>query len=614
MAFRTATIIFYLLSAGIVSYGQLKVMPIQASKDFRIFPPTSARTMIDSSQIELPFWDDFSTAHMFPDSTKWIPGERSPNVLPGVGVAPPTINVAVFDGWDVYGRPYSREPLKYGLGDSLVSRFIDMTKVPSDMRNTVYISFFWEKEGEGEMPDARDSIFLQLKNNRNAWITVWSKAGPDENETDKFIQEIIQVNRAEFFFPYFQFRFQSYNRLSGGYDTWNIDYVYMNYGRNAADTAYQDRALTSLPSFFLKPYSAIPYDQFIVDIPGYLQPVHVGFYNLHNVVQPIKYTVYIRDSARVYDIMDDQKVLDPNPGGFERRLIYSDNVDPSVFDDQNDTLSLKLETVFYIDSGDTLTFNGKVDYRVNDTTKTMVLLTDQLAYDDGTAEWAVGLSDLGGKIAYRFVVNKPDGITAVRFYFPNFSTGNFDSNFNLMIWKNLRDGIDGRLLVEEHVVQPSPGLNEYVTYELGRPVAVTDTFYVGFEQKVPGFFAVGLDKNTNSGHDIFFNTNGVWEQNTKVAGSIMIRPVFGFKKAVGLREEMAFRGIRVYPNPTTGWVRVEGKVTGITVTDILGRPCLQAGQSEGVTDLDFSSFPNGMYFVKLQREGLTKTFKVVLDK
>ncbi len=614
MAFRIVIIIIFLLFEASGAFAQLKVVPIQASDDFSLPLPSSARIMADSSQIELPFWDDFSTAQLFPDSTKWVVNAASPNVLPGTGLDPPTVNVTVFDGWDAFGKPYSGEELMNGPGDSLVSRFINMTKVPDNLRNTVYISFFWQKEGLGEKPDAPDSIRLQLKNIRNSWITVWSKAGPDVEETGQFFQEIIQVSRAEYFFPYFQFRFQSFNRISGGYDNWNIDYVYMNYGRNATDLSYEDRALTSIPSSFLKPYTAMPYDQFIVHISDHLQPVQVGFYNLHHFVQPIEFTALIRDTTKIYDVMDDHKVLDPNPGGFERRLIYSDDVDPDAFDDQNDTLSLELQTVFYIKSGDTLAFGGKIDYRVNDTTYSKVLLSDQLGYDDGTAEWAAGLSDSGGKIAYRFIVNKPDGITAVKFYFPNFSSGNSDRNFNLMIWDNLSEGVEGRLLVEEHVVQSSPGLNEYMTYELGRPVAVTDTFYVGYEQEVPGFFAVGLDKNTDSGSEIFFNTNGVWEQNTKLRGSLMIRPVFGFKKAVGLREEKVFRGIRVFPNPSRGWVEVAGKINGVVVNDILGRQCLQAGGSDGKMSLDLSAFPNGMYFVNIRKEGLVKTYKVILNK
>lgn len=621
--------IFFFLTQGYISFGQLEIRPIQASHDFIYLSLSQARTMADSTQLELPFWDDFSTEHLFPDSLLWLTGSGTANIMPGVGIEPPTVNVAVFDGWNALGKPYSQDDLKNGAADSLVSRFIDMSKVAPVMRNSVFISFFWQKEGLGEMPDTPDSIRLQVRDDQKHWITLWSISGPDVNETDKFIQEIVQINDPSFFHPYFQFRFQSFNRLSGGYDSWNIDYIYLNYGRNASDLVYEDRALTSQPSSFLKNYTAMPYDHFILDISSNLQPVFVDFYNMHNLVQPIEYTVLIRDSTKIYDVMDFDAVLDPNPGGFERRRIYSSSVDPSVFDDQNDTLSLYLETVFYINSGDTLAFNDQVDYRVNDTTSVKVLLSDQLAYDDGSAEWAAGLSDRGGKIAYRFVVNKPDGLTALKIYFPEFGSGISGQNFTLMIWNNLREGVEGRLLVEQHVIESSGGLNQFVTYDLGRPVAVADTFYVGFEQNVPGFFAVGLDKNTDSGDNIFINTDGVWEQNTKLKGSLMIRPVFGFKKAVGLKDAPLFNDVRMYPNPTRGWVHIEGNIDRLDVMDVLGRytgishkfcKSIQGSQdgydngNDQKIDLDFTGLPNGMYLVKIRKEGRARLFKIVLEK
>jgi len=627
---RSLTILFYFLTQGYMTFSQLETYPIQASYDF-IYPSlNNARTMADSTQLELPFWDDFSTVYLSPDSSLWLTGSGTANVMPGVGIAPPTVNVAVFDGWNALGKPYSQDDLHYGAGDSLVSRFIDLSTVPPAIRNTVFLSFFWQKEGSGEMPDAPDSIRLQVRDDQKQWITLWSIAGPDVSVADEFFQEIVQINDPSFFHPYFQFRFQSFNRLSGGFDNWNIDYIYFNYGRNASDLAYEDRALTSLPGSFLKGYTAMPYDHFILDLSSNLQPVFVDFYNMHNLVQPIEYTALIRDTTKIFDVMDHDAVLDPNPAGFERRRIYSSAVDPSVFDDQNDTLSLCMETVFYINSGDTLAFNGKVDYRVNDTTIAKVLLSDQLAYDDGSAEWAAGLSDRGGKIAYRFIVNKPDGLTALKIYFPEFGSGTSGQNFTLMIWDNLHEGVEGRLLVEQHVVGASEGLNQFVTYDLGRPVAVADTFFVGYEQNVSGFFAVGLDKNTDSGSEIFFNTDGVWEQNTKLIGSLLIRPVFGFKKAVGLQEESLFKDLHVYPNPTSGWVRVEGYIDGIDVMDMLGRPSgvnrifsktiLYGEQTQNdkgkkhILDLDLSDLPNGMYFIRVHKEGHARLVKVVLKR
>ena len=358
------------------------------------------------------------------------------------------------------------------------------------------------------MPDPNDSIRLQFKDEENHWITRWSVNGAQIQETDKFVQEIIQIDSPRFFHPYFQFRFQSFGRLSGGYDSWLVDYIYLNFNRNPNDLAYEDRALTTTPSTFLKRYTAMPYRQFVQNLSSNLQPVQVGFYNMDAQVQPIEYSSLIRDTTGILDQMNSGTVLDPNPQGFERRTIVSQPIDPGVFDPLNDTLAMRIETVFYINSGDSIKY-GKIDYRVNDTTTSVVLLDKELAYDDGSAEWAAGLSQSGGQIAYRFILNKPDAITGVKMYLPEFNAGLSGQSFTIIVWDHLTSGVEGRLLVEDHILQPSSGLNQFNTYTFGRPVAVADTFYIGFEQNIEGFFPVGLDKNTDSGDQIFINTEGM---------------------------------------------------------------------------------------------------------
>jgi hypothetical protein len=331
-------------------------------------------------------------------------------------------------------------------------------------------------------------------------------------------------------------------------------------------------------------------------------------------VQPIEYSTLIRDTLKVYDQMDNLSVLDPNPGGFERRTIVSNPVDPDVFDTEHDTLSLTLETVFFINSGDSLLFDDKIDFRVNDTTTSYVYLDKDLAYDDGTAEWAAGLSQRGGKIAYRYIIPKPDIITEVKIYFPTFGGGVGGQTFTLIIWDNLREGVEGRLLTEQHIMQPSAALNQFTTYKLGRSVSVQDTFYIGYEQEISDFVAVGLDKNTNSAADLFINADGSWEENEKITGSLMMRPVFGFKKAVGIAEDLVFSNIRLYPNPTNGRLYLDGEIESIAITDLSGRVIANMPGSTVNNMIDLGSLIDGIYFVRVQKASLFKTYKVILLK
>ncbi|MCF8278284.1 MAG: T9SS type A sorting domain-containing protein [Flavobacteriales bacterium] len=73
----------------------------------------------------------------------------------------------------------------------------------------------------------------------------------------------------------------------------------------------------------------------------------------------------------------------------------------------------------------------------------------------------------------------------------------------------------------------------------------------------------------------------------------------------------------LYPNPTNGTVYIDVEhaemLTGITVTDLLGRNVLQVnGQKSNRTTLDLSPFKNGVYHVSLYSENGVVTKKVIV--
>ena len=592
------------------SNAQLSFRPISQSEHAREKNLRIAETERDSTSLELPFWDDFSRTSNLPDTSHWFVDAGSTNISSSLGIDPPTVNVAVFDGWNTFGTPHSSSQLEEGAGDSLVTRFIDLTKVNPALRETVYLSFFWQKEGRGEMPDDLDSIRLQAMDSAKRWKTIWNKSGIEVMETDVFIQEIIQISDPVFYHEFFQFRFQTFGRLSGGFDTWNLDYIYMNFNRSPSDLFFEDRALTTSPSSWLSLYSALPYDHFILNLQQNLIPTRVGVSNLDDQVQPIEYYALIQDSLKIFDEMNQGTPLNLAPNSIAS--ITSEPIDPNAFDVTTDTISLLLETKFFINSGDSSNCFDKYDFRSNDTTVSITKLADELAYDDGTAEWGAGLSQKSGKLAYRYIIPKSDAITALRIYFPDFVPSSAGKTFTLIIWDDLLPDRQGRLLTEQHIVQKSSALNEFTTYTLGRPVAVADTFYIGYEQSVNDFFPVGLDKfgKTVDGN-VFINIDGVWEPSDNIDGNLMIRPVFGFKEAVGFEDEL-FKNISIFPNPNQGVFSIRGEFEHATLMDIMGNSILEIEGRDSETQLKLLNKNSGLYLIKVTKEGRQKTFKVVL--
>ena len=595
----------------------LTIQPVEAQVIFKSIEHSAesgkslriALTERDSTRITLPFWDDFSRTSYLPDTNHWFIDPGTAIVTSNTGISPPTVNVATFDGWNNQGVPYSTIELEQGAGDSLVSRFIDLSIINPALYQTGYISFFWQKEGRGEMPDDTDSIRLQVIDKDKRWVTIWSKSGKDETVTDQFFQEIIQVADPSYYHDYFQFRFQSFGRLSGGFDSWHIDFVYLNINRNAGDLAYEDRALVSPPSSWLTKYSAMPYDHFLINLESNLQPTSTGVSNLDSQVQPIEFYAQIRSEGQIFDEMNIGTPQNLAPKSIVE--IVSQPIDPGAFDREADTISLMLETKFFITSGDSANWLNKYDLRINDTTRTMVMLDKELAYDDGTAEWAAGLSQKAAILAYRFVIPKADVMTSVKIYFPQFSPPSAGRTFTLVIWDDIYQYRLGRVLTEQHIVQQSSKLHEFTTYNFGRPVIVRDTFYVGYEQSIPDFFPVGLDKSgiIREGN-IFINLDGVWERATTVTGNLMIRPVFGFEAAVGLEEEI-FRDVKVFPNPSKGVFNISGSYERAWIFDIMGNEVIQIGEQlqEGEVRMNHS---RGIYMLKILKEGKYKTFKLVI--
>ena len=403
-------VILFLITLSVNLNGQIIQFPVNNYK-----PQSQFRIKNDSVPITLPLWDDFSTSLGAPDTAYWL-ANTGVFINPGIGLNATTLNVATMDGWDVFGNHYNSDPLATGKTDSLVSRMIDLTQVPVSSRNSVYLSFFYQKTGNGDPPGEADSLVLKFRQPNGSWQTVWPLPGESVNpDPDFFLQKMIQVT-GEYIWDKFQFKFQAYGRQSGPYDTWNLDYIYLDKGRSADDGVnYLDRAFTSVPTSILHPFTALPKTHFFSEARQLLDSSSVGFTNLESQVQPIEYSAVVYDLANGKPV--DFLVVDSAFLGLRYPLgnqqLYAGLLDPAKLDETQD--SLYLETKFFMDTGDKFLIdsiynNGQdtafvesVDLRVNDTTSVFTVIDDYYAYDDGTAEFGAGINQINGRLVCLFI-------------------------------------------------------------------------------------------------------------------------------------------------------------------------------------------------------------------
>jgi len=615
------TILF--LGLSLLVHAQLIEIPL-TYKNTK--PAVKQRTYVSESTHALqtlPFWDDFSTSSLWPDAEKWVNSDNV-RISNSTGINPPTLNVAVFDGVDAFGNPYNANSLINGKADSLTSSFIDLSQIGPDQADSVYLSFFWQLNGRGELPEVADSLVLEAKGPDGNWQRLWSLQGGFDKESDEFRQELIKIEQG-LWHAEFQFRFQAYTNLTGPFDTWLIDYIFLNERRSTLDIAYLDRALTKRPSFLTAPYTAMPTEQFFSNGNNYVVETNSEFYNLNSIFQPIQYSTIVTDlvSGNEIQTLNDEVLANPLPGAFERRTFDSPPLNPSLLNPNAD--SLLLETRYFINSGDTYfiesidsnndtIFAFNVDYRVNDTVKMVTVLDDYFAYDDGEPDFAAGINQRGGQLAYRFFAEERALLTHVDINFPLAQQAG--QPIELFVRNELDNNPESVLYQNSYSVLRSESIGDLRSYALDTPIYVQDTFFIGFAQATNEFLAVGLDKNNDSGSEMFYNVSGRWQPNEFVEGSFLMRPRFDKELATTFPGQTgdAAPDVSIFPNPTNGRFYIAGNVDAIEVFDNYGnQQNFNLDKRQRGVWVDLSKNKKGIYLIKFFIDGKPVARRVILS-
>ncbi|EAY24389.1 T9SS type A sorting domain-containing protein [Microscilla marina] len=565
--------IVLLLSISCIANGwsQLTVKPHYASRASKT-QLSRANLRTTQTTLTLPFLDDFTSSKKTDTVWQKNVGVFINNTL---GIKPPTIGVASFDGVDGSGIPYDiSSSTSQGGADTLVSCPIDLSvQTPAD---NIYLSFYWQAQGLGEFPDNEDSLQLQLKDVNGDWVSIWSQMGGDNltnlptDYTKQFKQEIFAISDPKYFHNNFQFRFIAFARTSGSYDTWNLDYVFLDKNRHINDFGQSDIVISEVPNSFLKRYSAMPFNQYLANaadetaatISTKATNLNGSGFTLHN------YDCVLEDTQSNAFISTLVSVV-PAPllnAGASQQMEAS--VSPSLLDPfKNNAAGVKLKYTFrsYLEA------SNRNDIDQNDTISRVTVLTDYYAYDDGSAEFLAGVNQNRGQVAYRYVVNEPDTLTDVQMYVARLNKDLTGQTFIFKVWNNKNGKPDSVLLQKIVSVTDiyAPNINEFVSVKAALekafdkfiPIKVTDTVFVGWQQTNDDMLTVGLDKNTESSDQIYSNLLGEWIQNTDSLGSLMVRPVFGKAEVVGLAPKIDPKQVNIYPNPNhQGRLHIEGLV------------------------------------------------------
>lgn len=545
------------------------------------------------------------------DKSLWVDNFAYRNF--SMGIDPPTMGVATLDGTNEFGRAYVPGGISsYGINDYLTSKPIDLAYPASD---SIYFSFFYQPQGLGYAPAAKDSLVLEFYDvDTRIWHHVLNIPG---GPVHPFKQVLVPIKDPKFLKKGFQFRFKNWGNRSGNLDHWNIDYVRLDRNRNHADTLIHDVAFVYPPFSILRRYREMPYTQFTQSEVDAKWENYMA--NLSNVNKDICYKFEFSDengnilnryTEDYTPVSTDTNIIAPYAvAGYAS---YSRFIQPDFnynFQSQG-WLPLPDSTRFFVKN---YIINFDTDVRAeNDTFLMEQKFFSHFAYDDGTAEEAIWLGTLGS-MALKFNLNYPDTLRAVQFYFSPVREDESNRFIDIKVWSALTNDASGEVYSEKRQIRIfpddpkayiNPVNNGYSTYILEEPVPLpAGEFYVGWYQNQTFKIHLGFDKNTNNKQYTFYKTTNEWDT-LSFNGTVMIRPIVGpaiTKQQIGINEpEVEMPQLLVYPNPATEVIYYRYNhpehIHRIVMYDITGKQVLQVLPNT-MSQINVNGFSPGVYFI-----------------
>lgn len=542
-------------------------------------------------------------------------------------VNPITFGVATFDGTNAEGLPYSSEVNRTGGCDTLTSVHLDLSNTQNQFLN---LSFYWQPGSyiSQLLPEFNDSLVVQFKSPHDKWISVWNKAGTQDQIVTPFRFAAIPLADS-LKYEGFQFRFISYGLRNGNFDLWSIDYVRLDNVHNLADSSALDLALTQNPTRLLKEFHAYPLDQFneqnaaggsfLSDaISG--EAINLNAAGLFNNI------------SGKFRITSDRKgetlAEAPNSSVNGFGLIPTKNTRGSLSIPRQEFIPLP-----FLPEATTLRYGFILDsdpefnlFSNNDTLFSKLNLSTYMAYDDGSAEAAKYVLGTGNRGAVRFFLPRTDTLTDIALYFPRTpATETQEIIFTLILYKDIdvANNIETPIFRFPVTLPPSgDSLNRFNYFSmrlrplLQRTLEGGKYFYIGWENTVVdnnNEVTLGIDLNSSSPGNFFYTISGQWKADTSDSYPIMIRPVFGEETPTPVKQNLSQPKSPFFPNPARNELINKESFSDLQIFNNLGQLVLAESNPEGKNRLEIQLNP-GLYFLNwTEKNGRRVNQKIIVE-
>ena len=581
---------------------------------------STAITETDIDTLNIPFFDDFSKITVYPDPELWEDNHAFINAT--FPVEPVTYGVATLDALDSRGNVYRIEnnPI---LCDRLTSRPIDLSAY-TGFSDTIYLSFFYQAQGNGEAPESKDSLILELYSPKDSvWIHSWSSPGIPMGP---FRQQIIEIPDS-MCQKGFKFRFSNYVSMSandtkfgegalGNFDIWNLDYVRLNNNTFESHEKVNDISIIYPLKSSFRDYQSIPWDHVDTASFNYKRAFIPLTIRMNNKLPGTKDTVTVGRGYFMKNVKTGSYIISPFKEGEEKlvfdSIYFREDAFLPIIKHDGTNIGIIETGAFLLETNDAIKYN--------DTVSRIEYFQNHYAYDDGTPERGFGnpgpAGGIGSIILVHFKIYRTDFLRAIDIYF-NKTRNHFTGNepFRVCVFSfNPNDSLPGnKIFSSEKYYYPDTtlGPGELTRIILDSALFIRDDICVGIIQNTNEFLNIGYDINNKNKRHVYINNYGYWESlanSSDEDGSLMIRPVMSRNPmALGLKETRTVPSPRLElsPNPASDYVHIEfenvsHRVVQVTVYDATGH--LQLHQTGSTRVIDIQHLMPGIYILKVDTE------------
>lgn len=586
-----------LLFSSIHVAAQERVVPLMENIFLNNQLPNLTQQIQSTVILTLPFFEDFTDNNVYPNQNRWIDSNVYINNTFGKDMI--SRGVATFDALNKYGVPYDTINANTTLrADSLTSGSFDLSNKSSN--DSIYLSFYYQPQGNGFAPKMQDSLILMYKNSQGIWRQMWSIGGSNSHN---FTKVFIPISDTSFLHDNFQFKFVNIATIGNTNSHWNLDYIQLAEDINPNTTTLNDVAVLKINGQpkLLKEYTVMPIRHFNMNKANYWAA---------------NYAVDIRNNK---NITQNISIIGKTFDQFGSPISTTSPVSRSLVSDEIATVNMNTFPVNLLNQ----TQNGSLTQQVyfsnnqdafakNDTLTFLQQFDDYFAYDDGSAEGAYYVTQYPSAPAYiatEYNLEVNDVLKGVQIYFPRQVPSGWYKEFFIQIYKSIAvDGAQDQLIYEQQGNFPEYDtvLNQGHIYPLDNGVNVTaGSYYVVImlpAGQISENLHIGVDKNKLGANFRYIKTGIDWTPSL-IDGALMIRPIFGNIPTSLMPSNTLDISWKVYPNPTHDNVNIhienkENKTYELLIYNSLG----QKMNSQSIKTQTTLPLPAtaGTYFIQLR--------------